>query len=82
MNKIYKIDRIDEIMDGPMTRLTELRVKKGWSQEKLSLMIGVSGTALRKWEKGQAGIGLKAAIKLAIALDCEILDLIEWEEKK
>ena len=50
-------------------RLSELRHRKGWSQETLSLESGIARSYLGGVERGQRNVALVNICKLAMALD-------------
>ena len=56
-------------------RIAEYRKKKGWSQERLALALGVSRQHLSLWETGQYSPRLEVAFEIARLLDCTVDDL-------
>lgn len=63
-----------------MNKLRKLRLAKGLTQKELADKIGVKHNEVSRWELGMNKFGIKNAIKLSIALECEITDLLELEE--
>ena len=58
------------------------RKKKKLSQEKLAEMIGVSRSAIAKWETEAAYPKAKNLLALSRALDCRLDDLLTNEDKQ
>lgn len=56
-------------------RLAEIRKRKGWSQERLSLESGVARSYLGGVERGQRNIALLNIVKLAETLQVPVGDL-------
>lgn len=62
------------------TKLKKYRVRKGLSQTELSILTGIPVTTIRCYEQKKRpidGASLKHLCNLAIALDCQICDLLE-----
>ena len=57
-------------------RLTELRKKRGWSQEMLALESGLARSYLGGVERGQRNIAVLNILKLARTLECEPSELL------
>lgn len=65
------------------TRLAIRRLERGLSQAQLARAVGLTRTTYWRLEAGQvANPKLRMLVNLAIALDCELEDLIEdeWRE--
>ncbi len=60
-------------------RIKELRSKKGLTQEELGKLIGISGVAIMRYEKGQREPDIKTIEKLALKLGVSPLQLMGWE---
>lgn len=60
-------------------KLEEVRMKKGWSQRKLSLISGVSRSYISQIESGQYIPTADILCKLSKALECTINDLVDCE---
>ncbi|MEJ8545170.1 helix-turn-helix transcriptional regulator [Brevibacillus borstelensis] len=60
-------------------RIRDERLAKGWSQEYLSEMVGVSRQTIISLESGKYNASLVLAHKLAQAFDCAIEDLFIFE---
>ena len=58
-------------------RVKQLRLKKGWSQEKLALNAGLDRTYIPSIEKGERNVSLEVIEKLALALNLEPFELIK-----
>ena len=64
-----------------VSRIKELRQKKGMSQSELARAIQKTETTVRNWEHGRTGMDwVKAVIDMCNALDCKPEDLIEEVE--
>jgi transcriptional regulator with XRE-family HTH domain len=60
-------------------KITELRHVKKLSQEDLAFKAGIDRTYMSSIERGKRNISLSVAIKLASALEIDLLKLIEKE---
>ena len=60
--------------------LFELRRKRGLSQAELAAGIGVTNTAVSKWETGKAKPGVETIRKLAAALEVSVDELLKIRE--
>ncbi len=63
-----------------MSNLQKLRNKKNLSQRQLSDVSGINVRAIQHYEQGTRNINharLDTIVKLAIALDCKIPDIID-----
>lgn len=63
-----------------MSKLQELRKKKGLSQSQLAAAADVPIKTIQKYESGERDINkaqLQTAVALAKALDCKAEDLVE-----
>ena len=58
-------------------KLKEIRLQKGFSQEKLASMSGLDRTYIPSIEKGERNVSITVLEKLATALDIEIIQLIK-----
>ena len=47
------------------TRLKELRIEKGWTQQQLAEQLGVDRTTVMKWELGERETNFSMLIKIA-----------------
>ena len=54
------------------TRIYNLRKGKGWSQEELGNLIGVSNKAVSKWETGEAKPAVNQLMKLSKVFEVSI----------
>lgn len=61
--------------------LSTLVRNSGMSQRELSMKSGISQTAISRYLNGQQTPSIEAIINLAYALDCELEDIIEIDEK-
>lgn len=63
-----------------MPRLKAIREAKGLSQRQLAEMTGISINSIISWEVGRRElINIYMLIRLAKALECDVLDLIDPE---
>ena len=58
-------------------KIKQLRIEKGWSQEKLALNAGLDRTYLPSIEKGERNVSLEVIEKLALALNVKPSELIQ-----
>lgn len=58
-------------------RVKNLRLDKGWSQEKLALTADLDRTYLPGIEKGDRNVSITVIQKIAIALNVEITELFK-----
>lgn len=54
------------------------REKQGLSQEKLALMVGSSKSHIWRIETGRVGVGIDDLTRIAVALDTEVRNLINF----
>lgn len=62
-------------------KLTELRRKKGLTQEQLAALVGVSTPAVSKWENDHSYPDITLLCPLARALDTNVDTLLQFEEE-
>ena len=60
----------------PMINLKLMRIKKGLTQEKLSLKIGKSKTLIYLYEKGYMSPTKHMLEKIAAELECSVADIL------
>ena len=70
----YKICKMN-IKEKLGLKIKDLRLKKGWSQEKLALESNLDRTYLPSIEKGERNVSIEVVEKLAIALGVKIKEL-------
>jgi transcriptional regulator with XRE-family HTH domain len=58
-------------------RVKNLRLEKGWSQEKLALTANLDRTYIPGIEKGDRNVSITVIQKIAIAFDLEITELFK-----
>jgi transcriptional regulator with XRE-family HTH domain len=63
------------------SRLKQLRLQKGWSQEKLAARSELHRTYIGAIERGEQNISLKNIEKLALALELPLTSLLIFEER-
>lgn len=51
------------------------RQQKGYTQKKLGELCGMADSAIRRYESGRANPKIETLVKIANALDCNIIDL-------
>lgn len=61
-------------------RIHQARHAAGLTQSKVAAQIGVTQAAVSAWESGKATPGLENLHKLAVALGCQIDDLVGEEQ--
>jgi putative molybdopterin biosynthesis protein len=64
-----------------MNRVKSYRLKRGLSQEELSVLTGIPRTTISAIESGRAIPSVDYAIRLARALDCTVEELFSHEEE-
>lgn len=65
----------------PVSKIAELREQAGLTQRELALMVGVTETTIRNYEKGRSILEwIERIIRLCKALDCSPTDLITYIE--
>ena len=57
------------------TKLAEYRKSKGYSQDQLAKLIGVTTTTIQNWENGRGMGSVERIIKLCAALDADAREL-------
>lgn len=65
------------------TKLQKARLKKGYSQNQLSVVSGVTLRAIQSYEQNTSkidGVRLETICKLCLSLDCKIEDILESKE--
>lgn len=60
-------------------RVRAARKERGYSQEKLSLLSGVSRSLVANLESGHSSVSIYSLFKIAEALDLEMEDIIHRE---
>ncbi len=63
------------VIDAP-NRLRELRLAKGWSQQRLADAIGVSKVTISDLERGEMQMTVDYMRRLAIPLECSAAELL------
>ena len=58
-------------------RVKNLRLEKGWSQEKLALTADLDRTYIPGIEKGDRNVSITVIEKIANALEVEIIELLK-----
>jgi transcriptional regulator with XRE-family HTH domain len=58
-------------------RVKNLRIEKGWSQEKLALTADLDRTYVPSIEKGERNVSITVIQKIADALSVDITDLFK-----
>ncbi|MBQ8953360.1 MAG: helix-turn-helix transcriptional regulator [Clostridia bacterium] len=62
-------------------RIREVRIGHSMTQQELAEAIGVTQTAITKWETGSCKPSLENMVKAARALKCSMDDLIMPDER-
>ena len=63
-------------------KLTELRKKKGYSQEELAEKLGLSRQAISKWERGESSPDMENIVQLTKIYDLSFDELLSTSEYK
>lgn len=61
------------------TKLAEYRKSKGYSQDQLAKLIGVTTATIQNWENGRGMGSVERIIKLCAALDADARELFPVE---
>lgn len=61
---------------GNKSTIARRRIAAGMTQAQLGALVGVQGTYIGAWERGERKPKLDALIRIAEALGCEVTDLI------
>ncbi|WP_088324141.1 helix-turn-helix domain-containing protein [Polaribacter tangerinus] len=62
--------------------IRESRLKKGYSQENLGEILGISQNSYQKLETGKTKLTLERFFEISICLDISIYQLLSTEEKE
>ena len=62
-------------------RIREIRMYNGMTQQQLADAIGITASAVTKWETGSCKPSLENMLKVARALKCSMDDLILPDER-
>ena len=62
-----------------MNRIREIRTAQNLSQKQLSELTKIPQVNLSRYERGDRGLEIENAAKIAAALNCTVDDLIEKE---
>ena len=62
-----------------MHKIKEFRKKKNLSMDSLASLIGVSRQSIYYFEAGQREPSIDTLIKIAVALDCTVDDIIDFQ---
>ena len=57
--------------------LRQLRLRAGLTEQALADRLGVTSHAIKAWERGQRAIRAGWDVKLAEALSCSVIDLLQ-----
>jgi transcriptional regulator with XRE-family HTH domain len=64
-----------------VSKIKELRERKGMTQSDLAVAVGKTETTVRNWEHGRTGMDwIKAVVDLCNALECSPEELISDED--
>lgn len=78
---MYEISELEIMLDGAKLRC--LREDRGFTQETLAELVGISREHLSHLECGKSNnVFLKLAVRLSMALDVDVNDLIKTTYKK
>ncbi len=62
-----------------MNRIREIRTSQNMTLKKLSELTDIHWVNLSRYERGERGVDIETAAKIAAALSCTVDDLIEKE---
>ena len=66
-----------------ISKIGELREKQGLTQRQIAIELGVTETTVANWERGRSGLDwIDRLHRLCKLLDCDLDELIEYEEEK
>lgn len=71
---VIKVNVSEEVKD--LSKIKELRLKRGISQEELAKRLGVSRTSVVFWEQGKQEPRANKIKPLAKVLRCKVTDLL------
>lgn len=63
-----------------MNRIREIRTGKNMTLKDLSHLTAIHWVNLSRYERGERGVDIETAAKIAAALNCTVDDLIEKEQ--
>ena len=64
------------------TKIKEIRKQKGLTQKQLGDLCGMADSAIRRYENGNANPKIETLQKIADALGCDLVDLMDPDEYK
>ena len=70
----------DELLNAVGARIRELRRERGLSQDQLAYAIPLDRAHVGQIETGKIAPTIKTLVKFAVALECEVGDLIPYVE--
>ena len=66
----------------PVSKIADLRKKKGLTQRDLSFALDVTESTIANWETGRSGLKwLEFIAKMCEVLECEVGELIDYQEE-
>ena len=60
-----------------MNEIQCIRIKQGFTQEKIAELLGVDRSTVAKWENGQSDPRIKTLVRLAEILGCTVDELLK-----
>lgn len=60
-----------------MVNIASIRIHKGFSQNELARLVGLTGSAISQYESGKRKPNIDTLKKIAQALNCTVDDLIK-----
>ena len=76
----FKLDKVDTIKIQFGKRVREIRQTKNLTQEDLAFKLGLEDSRqIRIIEKGEVFVNLKTVVRLAIALETPLRELIDFD---
>lgn len=63
-------------------KIKDLRIKKGWSQERLALNAEINRTYIPGIETGKRNVSIVIIEKLSIALNVELTEILNFKKQK
>lgn len=66
-----------------ISKIGELRERQGLTQRQIAMELGVTETTVANWERGRSGLDwIDRLNRLCKLLDCDLDELIEYDEER
>lgn len=76
MKRMMNMGRMSPRETGNQSKIARKRIEAGLTQSQLGALVGVQGTYVGAWERGERKPKLDALMRLAAVLECDVADLI------